>query len=112
MVGSPIVDATTAQATVHVPLQNLPRNITRAYLEGTLKGNGCDEQRFTAVPDDVSARYPGAGLCGHGPYRETDVALDGTPAATVHTVPYVYTGGIVPTLWRPIPAIGTFSLTT
>ncbi len=91
-------------------LADLPRNITRAELEITLEGHGCDEQWFSDVPADVSAKYPSAGLCTHGPYREADISLDNQPVAAVHTFPHIYTGGIVPTLWRPIPAIHTFSL--
>jgi hypothetical protein len=108
--GFPHQDANPSQATVHFPVSGLPRNITHAYLEVTLEGGGCDEQWFDDVPDDVSARFPAAGLCGHGPFREADVALDGVPVAGVQTFPHIYSGGIVPTLWRPIVAIDTFSL--
>ena len=111
VVGFPGQDLTSSANAAHLPLKNLPLNITRAYLEVTLEGHGCDEQWFSDVPADVAARYPSAGLCQHGPYREADVSLDGTPVAAVHTFPHIYTGGIVPTLWRPIPAIHTFSLT-
>ena len=97
-------------APAHLALSDLPRNIVRADLEVTLEGHGCDEQWFSDVPADVSAKYPSAGLCTHGSYREADVTLDGTPVAAVHTFPHIYSGGIVPTLWRPIPAIHTFSL--
>ncbi|HEX4724958.1 MAG TPA: peptide-N4-asparagine amidase [Pseudonocardiaceae bacterium] len=104
-------DASPGSATVHLSAANLPRNITRALLEVSIKGNGCDEQWFTDVPDDVSSQFPAAGLCGHGPYREIDAAIDGTPAGVTQFFPYIYTGGIVPTLWRPIPAVGTFDMT-
>jgi hypothetical protein len=110
VVGFPHQDANPGQDTVHFKLEDLPRNITRAYLEVTLEGGACDEQWFDDVPDDVAAKYPGAGLCGHGPFREANAALDGTPVAGVHTFPHIYSGGIVPTLWRPLVAIDTFSL--
>lgn len=104
-------DASPTTPTVHLSAANLPRNITRALLEVSIKGNGCDEQWFTDVPDGVSARYPSAGLCGHGPYRDVAAAIDGTPAGVTQYFPFIYTGGIVPTLWRPIPAVGTFDMT-
>ncbi|HWC83759.1 MAG TPA: peptide-N4-asparagine amidase [Pseudonocardiaceae bacterium] len=106
--GSP--DASGSTPTVHLTAADLPRNITRAYLEVYIKGNGCDEQWFTAVPDDVAAKFPAAGMCGGGPYREVSAAIDGTPAGVTQYFPYIYTGGIVPTLWRPIPAVGTFDM--
>jgi hypothetical protein len=85
----------------------LPRDITAARLEVYARGGGCDEQWFTAVPDDLAARYPDW-LCGGGPYREVQVSVDGIPAGAAQVYPVVYTGGIVPTLWRPIPAIDSF----
>jgi hypothetical protein len=108
--GFPHQDANVGQATVHFPVTGLPRNITRAYLEVTLEGGACDEQWFDDVPDDVAAKYPAAGMCGHGPFREADAVLDGVPVAGVQTFPHIYSGGIVPTLWRPLVAIDTFSL--
>jgi hypothetical protein len=106
--GSPNLDPSTPVA--HLSASGLPRNIDRAYLEVYIKGNGCDEQWFTDVPNDVAAKYPSAGMCGSGPYREVDAAIDGTPAGVTQYFPYIYTGGIVPTLWRPIPAVGTFDM--
>src|ERR1700761_1014467 len=92
----------SASATV-----TLPRNLTGVTAEVYARGGGCDEQWFTAVPSDLAAQDPSY-LCGGGPYREVQVAVDGTPAGLAQPYPVVYTGGIVPTLWHPIPAIDGF----
>ncbi len=110
VVGLGSQDASGTQPTVHLTASGLPRNITHAYLEVYIKGNGCDEQWFTDVPDDVAATYPAAEMCGNGPYREVDASIDGKAAGVTQYFPYIYTGGIVPQLWRPIPAVGTFDM--
>jgi len=84
-----------------------PRNLVHARLEVYARGGGCDEQWFDAAPDDLAAKYPDY-LCGGGPYREVQVAVDGRPAGLAQPYPVVYSGGIVPTLWRPIPAVDQF----
>ncbi|MDX6355492.1 MAG: hypothetical protein QOF98_2395 [Streptomyces sp.] len=84
-----------------------PRNLVNARLEVYARGGGCDEQWFTAVPDDLAAAEPDY-LCGGGPYREVQVSVDGRPAGLAQPYPVVYSGGIVPTLWRPIPAVDQF----
>ena len=84
-----------------------PRNLVNARLEVYARGGGCDEQWFDAVPSDLAATSPDY-LCGGGPYREVQVAVDGKPAGLAQPYPVVYSGGIVPTLWRPIPAVDQF----
>ncbi|MFE2935211.1 peptide-N4-asparagine amidase [Streptomyces sp. NPDC059278] len=84
-----------------------PRNLTAARLQVYARGGGCDEQWFDAVPSDLAATAPDY-LCGGGPYREVQIAVDGRPAGLAQPYPVVYSGGIVPTLWRPVPAIDQF----
>ncbi len=84
----------------------LPTNPVRAHLELWAKGNSCDEFWFGSQPD----AYANAnGLCGGGAFREIQVFLDGTLAGVVWPFPYVFTGGVNPYLWRPIPAVDAFN---
>lgn len=88
-------------------VSGLPRNLERAKLEVYPKGNSCDEFWYGGAPDAFANAN---GLCGGGAYRELDVALDGMPAGATLPFPDVFTGGVNPLLWRPIPAVDAFNL--
>ncbi len=84
----------------------LPTNPDQVYLELWAKGNSCDEFWYASQPD----AYANAnGLCGGGAFREIQVSVDNTLAGVVWPFPYVFTGGINPYLWRPIPAVDAFN---
>jgi hypothetical protein len=84
-----------------------PQNLTRAYLELYLKGNSCDEFWFGSQPDDFAGPN---GLCGGGAFREVQVSIDGRLAGVAWPFPFVFTGGVNPWLWRPIPAVNAFDM--
>jgi hypothetical protein len=85
-----------------------PRNLTSAHLQVYARGGGCEEFWYSNVPDDYAAAHPDWGLCGGGTYREVQVLVDGRLAGTVQPFPAIYTGGISPLMWRPIPSIDAF----
>jgi hypothetical protein len=82
----------------------LPRNTDDLQMDVYARGGGCDEQWFDDVPNDLASQDPDY-LCGGGPYREVQVSIDGRPAGIAQPYSVVYSGGIVPTLWIPVPAI-------
>jgi Peptide N-acetyl-beta-D-glucosaminyl asparaginase amidase A len=84
-----------------------PRNLTRAYLELYLKGNSCDEFWFGSQPDDFAGPN---GLCGGGAFREVQVSIDGQLAGVAWPFPFIFTGGVNPWLWRPMPAVNAFDM--
>jgi hypothetical protein len=90
-----------ASATLH-----LPTNLTRARLQVYASSHGCEEQWFTNVPDAYAQGHAAAGLCGGGAFRELQVLVDGTLAGVATPFPVIYSGGLNPLMWRPIPSVG------
>jgi hypothetical protein len=83
---------------------NLPTNIERAYLDVIAQSQSNDEFWYFCVPDDQAANLES---CGGTPFRETEVWIDGQPAGVAPVYPWIYTGGIDPYLWEPIPGVQT-----
>lgn len=84
----------------------LPRNIEQAFLDVVAQSQAGDEFWYTCVPDDVAGELQSCGATG---FRETQVAIDGQPAGVAPVYPWIYTGGIDPLLWRPIPGVQTLN---
>jgi len=80
----------------------LPANIERAFLDVVLQHQGAnDEFWYTCVPDDLTGPLQS---CAGTAFREGQLSIDGQPAGVVPIFPWIFTGGIDPFFWRPIPA--------
>lgn len=84
----------------------LPANIERAFIDVTAESQAGDEFWYTCVPDDVANELQS---CGGTSFRESQVTIDGVPAGVAPVYPWIYTGGIDPLLWRPIPGVQTLN---
>jgi hypothetical protein len=82
----------------------LPANVDGAYFEVYAQSQQTDEQYFLCAPNDVAADLF---TCGNTAFRETEVSIDGTPAGVAPIYPWIYTGGLDPYLWFPIPGLQT-----
>ena len=85
---------------------NLPTNVERAYLDVFAQSQSNDEFWYTCAPNDVAAELFNCGSTG---FREAEVSIDGQPAGVAPIYPWIYTGGIDPYLWRPIPGVHTLN---
>ena len=47
--------------------------------------------------------------CGNTAFRETEISIDGQPAGVAPIYPWIFTGGIDPYLWIPIPGVQTLN---
>ena len=84
----------------------LPTNIQNAYLDVYAQSQYADEFWYTCVPNDVSSELFS---CGNTGFRETEITLDGSPAGVAPIFPWIFTGGIDPWLWFPIPGVQTMN---
>jgi hypothetical protein len=83
-----------------------PTNVEAAYLDVFLESQSSDEFWYTCFPNDLAAKL---GNCGNTAFREGEVTLDGQPAGVAPIYPWIYTGGIDPYLWIPIPGVETLN---
>lgn len=87
-----------------------PTNLTQAYLEVYASAHSCDEFWYTNQPNDYASTESQYGLCGGGAFREIQVSIDGKLAGVAWPYPVIYTGGVNPLLWRPIPGVNAFNI--
>lgn len=85
---------------------NLPSNVERAFIDVVAQSQAGDEFWYTCVPNDVANELQS---CGGTGFRESEVSIDGQPAGVAPVYPWIYTGGIDPLLWRPIPGVQTLN---
>lgn len=84
----------------------LPKNIEEAFLDVFAQSQQDDEFWYTCVPNDVATELES---CGNTAFRETEISIDGQPAGVAPVYPWIFTGGIDPFLWQPIPGVQTLN---
>jgi hypothetical protein len=85
----------------------LPTNVENAYLDVIAQSQNEEEQWFFCLP---TALGNSTGVCGNTAFRQVNISIDGTPAGVAPVFPWIYTGGIDPGLWSPIPGVQTLNL--
>lgn len=101
--GAATLSTTASQLSQQV---TLPTNISRLYLDVISQSQSNDEFWYLCVPNDVASELQS---CGNTGFRETEVSVDGTPAGVAPVYPWIFTGGIDPYLWEPLPGIQTLN---
>jgi hypothetical protein len=85
-----------------------PTNVQAAYLDVYAQGQSSDEFWYTCVPNAVAAELQS---CTNTAFRETEIAIDGQLAGVAPVYPWIFTGGIDPFLWFPMPGVQTLNFT-
>ncbi len=86
----------------------MPTNIQSAYLDVYAQSQSADEFWYTCVPTDVATELQS---CSNTGFRETEISIDGQPAGVAPVFPWIFTGGIDPYLWFPIPGVQALNFT-
>jgi hypothetical protein len=101
--GAATLSNTASQLTQSV---TLPTNVEKLYLDVIAQSQSNDEFWYLCVPNDVANELES---CGGTGFRETEVSVDGVPAGVAPVYPWIFTGGIDPYLWEPIPGVQTLN---
>lgn len=89
-----------------------PQNAAKAFVEVFASGNSAEEFWYFNVADSWIPKLPSGTTYGKGAYREARLLVDGKLAGVVNPYPVIFTGGFIPTMWRPISAYGSFDQPT
>lgn len=84
----------------------LPQNIERTYLDVMTQSQIGDEFWYSCVPNDVAVELQS---CGGTAFREGEISIDGQAAGVAPVYPWIYTGGVDPLFWEPIPGVQTLN---
>jgi Peptide N-acetyl-beta-D-glucosaminyl asparaginase amidase A len=84
----------------------LPQNTEEAYLDVFAQSQSNDEFWWSCVPSNVASELES---CGNTAFRETEISIDGKPAGVAPVYPWIFTGGVDPFLWEPIPGVQTLN---
>lgn len=87
----------------------LPTNVERLALDVIAQGQADDEFWYDCVPDALASDKEGR--CRGGAFRQVEVFIDGQRAGLASLFPWIFTGGINPYLWFPVPAPETLNFT-
>jgi hypothetical protein len=85
----------------------LPTNVESAYIDVLAQSQYLEEQWFFCLPNSVASEVND---CGNTAFRQVNVSIDGQPAGVAPVYPWIYTGGVDPGLWIPIPGVQTLNL--
>ena len=108
--GSYTLPSTTSAlaVTLTIPqkVQNVPTTVARAYLDVFAQSQYQDEFWYSNVPDSLAQEL---NQYGGTAFREVEVTIDGQVAGFAPVYPWIFTGGIDPYLWAPIPGVQTLN---
>ncbi|KAK4191197.1 peptide N-acetyl-beta-D-glucosaminyl asparaginase amidase A-domain-containing protein [Podospora australis] len=93
-------------------IDSFPQNAKRAVFSVSANGQASEEFWWSNVlqQDTLAFNETAGELPGLSPFREVQVLIDGQLAGVEWPFPTIFTGGVVPSLHRPIVGIHAFDL--
>src|ERR1700733_13003787 len=108
--GSSTLQSTSSPLSLPFPVpqqvQSIPTTVARAYLDVFAQSQYQDEFWYSNVPDNLAQEL---NQYGGTSFREVEVSIDGQVAGFAPVYPWIFTGGIDPYLWAPIPGVQTLN---
>lgn len=95
-----------------IVVHEFPLNIEKAVVSLAACGQGQEEFWYTNVLSSRTDTFgtENGSMNGYSSFREVQLLIDGTLAGVSWPFPVIFTGGIVPGLWRPVVGIDAFDL--